>query len=113
MREDAEKSDILDTSISNPVKNLKVQEVNPTLIRKSHPILKVLFKDSKHPSFIAVNNVANGLTFQFLCDHVDDTLLSKKLSTIISNRSTEILIYILKEKADIFSHYICNFFNNE
>lgn len=49
------------------------------LIKKSHPILKVIFKYSKHPRFIPVNNVTDGLTFQFLCDHVDGAFTHRQI----------------------------------
>ena len=56
------KTDILNTFFSNPVKNLKIsefREFNHVPEKASHPILKVFFKCFKQSSFIAINNVTN------------------------------------------------------
>ena len=48
-----------------------IEDVNPFAEKTSHLILKVIFKYSIHPSFIAINNVTKGLTFQFSSVCVD------------------------------------------
>ena len=62
------------------------EEVNPFAEKTSNPILKIIFKYSKHPSFIDISNVISGLThilpnlilgeyelmIQFSCVRVDD-----------------------------------------
>ena len=45
-----------------------IEDVNPFAEKM---ILKVIFKYSIHPSFIAINNVTKGFTFQFSSLGVD------------------------------------------
>ena len=72
---DAKNAENLNTFFWNKVKNRKIpesEEVNLFAENLSHVTLKAIFRYSKHPSFIATNNVTIGRTFQFLCVSVDD-----------------------------------------
>ena len=89
----------MNNSFSKPVKNLKVpafDEVNPFAEKTPQTILKEIFEYSRHSSFIAINNVTNGLTFQFSYISIDDAFkeIKKKL------HSNKILEYSLKQNAD-------------
>ena len=69
-------------NFSNSVKNLKIpefEEVHFFVEKTSNSILKVIFKYSKYPSFISINNVTNRLTFQFSCVGIDDAFKEIKI----------------------------------
>ena len=53
---------------SNPAKNLMIsvtEDVNPIAEKTSHLILKVIFRYSIHPSFIAIKTSLKGKRFNF------------------------------------------------
>ena len=65
----------MNTFFLNPAKNpkiLEIEQVNPFAEKTSHLILKLIFKYSKYPSFIAIDNVTKGLMFHFLSVSVID-----------------------------------------
>ena len=62
---DAKNAEDLNTFFSNAVKNIKIpdpEEVNHFAEKLSQPILKAIFKYSKPPSIISINNVTNVCT---------------------------------------------------
>ena len=64
-----------------------------------------------HPSITAIKNLNKGTRFDFCRVSVQDVLKEiKKLSTRKATQSTDIPVKILKENADIFGSYICDFF---
>ena len=66
-----------------------------------------------HPSITAIKNLNKGTRFDFCRVSVQDVLKEiKKLSTRKATQSTDIPVKILKENADIFGSYICDFFND-
>ena len=69
-RQNAKNSEIMNTFLSNVEKNLNItesEEVKLSAGTKSHPILKAIFKYSKHPSIIVTKNTAKnkGQHFNF------------------------------------------------
>ena len=103
----------MNTFFLNPAKNLKISEieqVNRFAEKTSHLMLKLIFKYSKQPSFVAINNITKGLMFHFLSVSVDDVFKKiKKLNKIIKKK----FLHISQNKMQMsFSDYICNFFNN-
>ena len=101
---------------SNAVKNLKIPEFkafNPLAENVLHPVFKAILKYKNHPSIIAIKNARrNGLGFYFSGVIVDDICKElKRLNPRKAAQNTDIPIKILKENADIFSSYICDFFN--
>ena len=81
---DAKNAENVNIFFSNAVKTLKYQSMKrstPLLNENlSQPLLKAIFKYSKHRSIIAINNVTNGWTFQFSCASVDDAFKGIKNS---------------------------------
>ena len=107
----AKNAENLDTFLLNTVKNLKIsecEEVNPFAEKLSRPVLKAIFKYSKHRSIIALNNVTNGWTFQFSCVSVADTFKEIKARVKLLK-----ILKILKQNADNFTVKIFSFCVNE
>ena len=68
----------MNTFLSNVEKNLNItesEEVKLSAGTKSHPILKAIFKYSKHPSIIVTKNTS---AFQFSCVSFDDVFKETK-----------------------------------
>ena len=69
-------------------------------------------KFRNHPSITAIKNLNKGTRFDFCRVSVQDVVKEiKKLSTRKSAQSTDIPVKTLKENADIFGRYTCDFFN--
>ena len=114
--EDKSNAEIFNSFFSNAVKNLKILEfndINPLAENIPHPVFKAILKYKNHPSIIAIKNARrNGLGFYFGEVSVDDICKElKRLNPRKAAQNTDIPIKILKENADIFSSYICYFFN--
>ena len=114
--EDKSNAQILNSFFSNAVKNLKIPElkdINPLAENIPHPVFKAILKYKNHPSIIVIKNARrNGLGFYFSKVSVDDICKElKRLNPRKVAQNTDIPIKILKENADIFSSYICDFFN--
>ena len=114
--EDKSNAEILNWFFSNAVKNLKIPEfkdINPLAESIMHPVFKAILKYKNHRSIIAIKNTRrNGLGFYFSEVNVDDICKElKRLNPRKVAQNTDIPNEILKENADIFSSYICDFFN--
>ena len=114
--EDKSNAEILNSFFSNAVKNLKIPElndINPLAENIPDPVFKAILKYKSHPSIIAIKNARrNQLGFYFSEVTVDDIWKElKRLNPRKAAQNTDIPIKILKENADIFSSYICDFFN--
>ena len=106
--------ELLNISFSNAVKNLKIPKfsnINSLAKRLSDPTLKTILKYKNHSSIVAVRN-ANNSHFHFNEISVEEVYNEiRKSSPRKSAQSTDISIRVLKENADIFTDYICGFFN--
>ena len=115
INEDKDNAGRLNSLFSNAVKNLKIpefSETNPLAENISHPILKAILKYENHPSIIAIQNAKRGPGFYFFEVSANDIFKEiKKLKTRKATQNTDIPVKILRENADIFSVYICDFFN--
>ena len=100
---------------SSAVKNLKIPEfsdTNPLAERLSDPTLKAVLKYKNHPSIVAIRNANNNPHFHFSEVSVEEDYKEiRKLSPRKSAQSIDISVRVLKENADIFADYICEFFN--
>ena len=97
-------AELLNIFFSIAVKNLKIpqfSDTSPLAERLSDPALKAIVKYKKHYSHFHFNEVSIEEVYQEI----------RKLSTRKSVQSTDIPIRVPKENADIFSEYICRFFN--
>ena len=115
INEDGENAEILNTFLSNAVKNLKIpeyQETDSLANNISHPIFKAILKYRNHPSIAAIKNLNKGSRFDFCRVSVQDVKEIKKLSTRKATQYTDLPIKILKENSDIFGNCICDFFND-
>ena len=103
------------TCFSNAVSNLNIPEysgINILAERISHPTLKAILKYKNHPSIVAINNLKKSYNFYFSVVSEKDILKEiKKLNPRKSTQSNDIPIKLLKENADIFASYLCDFFN--
>ena len=80
--------------------------------RISHPTLKAILKYKNHPSIVAINNLKKNFNPYFSVVSEEGFLKEiKKVNPRKSNQSTDIPIRLLKENADIFASYLCDFFN--
>ena len=113
--EDKDNAEILNSFFSNAVKNLKIPEFsdsNPLAENTPHPIFKAILKYENHPSITAIKNARNGPSFYFCGVSVNDVFKEiKRLKAKKATQITDIPVKILKENADIFSAYICDFLN--
>ena len=72
----------------------------------------MILKYRNHPSIIAIKNARNGTGFCFCGVSINyDFEEIKRLEARKATQITDILVKILKENADIFSAYICDFLN--
>ena len=72
----------------------------------------MILKYKNHPSIITIKNARNRSGFCFCGVSVNDVF--KEIKTLKAKKATQITdipIKILKENADIFSAYICDFLN--
>ena len=51
---------------------LEFENVDPFAEKTLYSVLKPIFKCSKYPSILAINNVTNESTFRFSCVRTDD-----------------------------------------
>ena len=113
--EDRDNAELLNSFFSNAVKNLKIPEFsdsNPLAENIPYPIFKAILKYKHHPSTIAIKNVTNGPGFYFCGVSVNNVFKEiKRLKARKATQITDIPVKILKENADIFSAYICDFLN--
>ena len=113
--EDKDNAELLHSFFSNAVRNLKIPEFsdsNSLVENTPHPIFKAILKYKNHPSIIPIKNTRNGPSFYFCGVSVNDVF--KEIKTLRARKATQITyipVKILKENADIFSAYICNFLN--
>ena len=107
--------EILNAFFSSAISNLNIPEysgINILAERISHPTLKAILKYKNHPSIVAINNLKKNFNFYFSVVSEEDFLKEiKKLNPRKSTQSTDIPIKLLKENADIFASYLCDFFN--
>ena len=75
-------------------------ETNPLAEKIANTILKSVLKYGKHPSVTAIRNLNIRSHFEI-----------KKLNPRKAAQSTNVPVNILKDNADIFADYICEFFN--
>ena len=74
--------------------------------------MKAIIKYKNHPSIIAIKSARNGPGFYFCGVSVNDVFKEiKRLKPRKATQITDIPVKILKENADIFSAYICDFLN--
>ena len=112
--EDKDNAELLNSFFSNAVKNLKIPEFsdsNPVAENILHPIFKAIL-NYKTPSIVAIKNARNGPGFYFCEVTFNDVFKEiKRLKARKATQITDIPVKILKENADIFSAYICDFLN--
>ena len=78
----------------------------------SHLAFKAIIKFRNHPSVSAVRNAFNPQTFNLSKINVNDVLKEiNKLGNRKAIQPTDIFVKILKQNANIFGSYICQFFN--
>ena len=112
---DDENSRIVNSYFSNVLKHLKIPEfkdIDFSAEYISYPALKAITKICNHLSVSANRNAFNAQSFNFSKVSVDDVL--KKISKSGNRKAiqnTDIPVKIVKQNADIFEGYICNFFN--
>ena len=113
--ENEKNAELLNAFFSSAVSNLNIPEysgINILAERISHPTLKAILKYKNHPSIVAINNLKKNYNFYFSVVSEEDVLKEiKKLNPRKSTQSTDIPIKLLKENADIFASYLCDFFN--
>ena len=113
--EDEKNAELLNAFFSSAVNNLNIPEysgINILAERISHPTLKAILKYKNHPSIVIINNLKMNFNFYFSVVSEEDFLKEiKKLNPRKSTQSTDISIKLLKENADIFASYLCDFFN--
>ena len=113
--EDEKNAELLNAFFSSAVSNLNVPEfsgINILAERISRPTPKAILKYKNHPSIVAINNFKKNFNFYFSVVSEEDFLKeSKKLNPRKFTQSTNIPIKLLKENADIFASYLCDFFN--
>ena len=77
-----------------------------------HPNFKAILKYKNHPSTIAIKNARNGPGYYFCGVSVNDIFKEiKRLKARKATEITDIPVKIIKENADNFSPYICDFLN--
>ena len=97
------------------LKTLKIPELfysNPLAENIPHPIFKAILKYKNHASIIAIKSARSGPGFYFCGVSVND--IFKEIKRLKARKATQITdtpVKILKENADIFSAYICDFLN--
>ena len=108
-------AELLNSSFSNAVKNLKIPEFsdsNSLVQNIPHPIFKAILKYKNNQSIIAIKNARNGPSFYFCGVSVNDVFKDIKRSKARKDTQvTYIPVKILKENADIFSAFFCDFLN--
>ena len=112
--EDEKNAELLNAFFSSAVSNLNIPEysgINILAERISHPTLKAILKYKSHPSIVAINNLKKNLNFYFSVVNVDFLKEIKKINPRKPIQRTDIPIKLLKENADIFASYLCDFFN--
>ena len=78
----------------------------------SHLIFRAILKYINHPSTIAIKDLNNNSMFSFSNVFVADVKIEiRKLGPRKATQNTDIPVRILKNNSDIFSNYICDFFN--
>ena len=72
-----------------------------------------MLKYRNHPSVTAIRNLNDGSRFDFCNVSAQDVIKEiEKLNNRKATQSTDLPVKILKENADIFGNYICDFFND-
>ena len=78
----------------------------------SHTIFRAILKYANHPSTIVIKDLNNTSMFSFSNVSVADVKKEiRKLDHRKATQNTDIPVRILKQNADIFGNYICDFFN--
>ena len=78
----------------------------------SHAIFTIILKYANHPSTIVIKDLNNTSMFSFSNVSVADVKKEiRKLDHRKATQNTDIPVRILKQNADIFGNYICDFFN--
>ena len=112
---DEKNAELLNAFFSSAVSNLNILEysgINILAERISCPTLKAVLKYKNHSSIVAINNLKKNYNFYFSVVSEEDVLKEiKKLNPRKSTQSTDVSSKLLKENADIFASYLCDFFN--
>ena len=115
INEDKDNAELLNSFFSSAVKDLKIPEFgdsNALAENISHPIFKPILKYDKHPSIVAIKKASCGAGFYFSEVSVREIFNEiNNLNARKAAQNTDIPVKILKENIDIFSAYICEFFN--
>ena len=114
--EDEQISKLLNLFFSNTVQNLqitKLSNINPLSEKLFDPTLKaILLKYKNRPSIAAIRNANNNSHFHFNEVSVEEVYKEiRKSNPRKSALSTDTPIKGIKENTDIFTDYICRFFN--
>ena len=114
--QDEQISKLLNLFFSNAVQNLKITKLsntNPLSEKLFDPTLKaILLKYKNRPSIAAIRNANNNSHFHFNEVSVEEVYKEiRKSNPRKSALSTDTPIKGIKENTDIFTDYICRFFN--
>ena len=113
--DDVKIAEIFNRFFSNAVIDLKIPDFHgevPLADYISHLIFRAILKYANHPSTIAIKGLNNTSMFSFSNVSVADVKKEfSKLDPRKATQNTDILVRILKQNSDIFSNYICDFFN--
>ena len=106
----------LNSSFSNVIENLKIlkfSETNPLAEGIANAILKSVLKMVNTQVLLQLETYTSGLTLSFLLSSLTRFLKQiKKLNPRKAAERTDIPVKILKDNADKFADYICEFLMN-
>ena len=106
----------LNSSFSNVIENLKIlkfRETNPLAEGIANAILKSVLKMANTQVLLQLETYTSGLTLSFLLSSLTRFLKQiKKLNPRKAAERTDIPVKILKDNADKFADYICEFLMN-
>ena len=108
----AEELNSFQTCIVKDLKSPEYSETNPIAEEIANQILKSELKYNKHRSATAIRKLNIRCHFQFSFVSFAEALKEiTKINPRKAAQSTDIPVKILKDNGDIFSDYICEFFN--
>ena len=116
---DINTAQILNTSFSNIVSNLKITEYancNPISDKINDPVIQSIVKYRNHPSILKIGEVCNRKQCSlFSFSQLDKAEILKEILSLDSeevSQDTDIPTKTIKDNADIFSDFLLSGFNN-